>query len=832
MGVLGWTTVSEIAMSIDCAESDCPRTYADGYCDVCGKAEAGMTTEASQMNASVVTVEAVVPEIQDDIVLLTYAFPAAKARARSLAGKVVTTRARVDVFPWPRPRFDFTAPETRIVVNPILPEHKARCATCAKPVKPEKKFCASCGAENSFVTPMLAGDVIGEQYEIEGVIAHGGMGWIYLGRDTRLDRRVIVKEILNAKDAGAVASADLESRFLSVIRHPAIVSNYNLVEHRGRSCIVMEYVHGASLRTVRAARGPLQPHEALGCLMGILPAVGHLHEMGLAYCDMKPDNVILTEDALKLIDLGAVRKLGDVSEDIYGTEGFLPPSDDGEQIPSVAMDIYGLGRTLLSLLLDFDNLGEHKHSMPPANAVNRVLTRAELGAAVSNDEEVPAFAMNGGGDLPPWLRVERVQRKGEYIHVMHGFAPAGFSRMEVSCTGSGGTHIVTLTCPLAYASLRRLVARATATESEERFESCAEMAAQCAGVMREMLGAAGLPAPEFDPFATTSDDLAALLIPGREWTQLPPTSLRKDAEGFDVVLRAIGMPDDRARLDALDAAVRSASSQGTGIEAHLRYVDTALRLGGDPARIRNVLQSAAERSPWDWRSAWEEGKFHLRDGRVREARACFDVVMRAMPGEPMPKFAKAMAGMALPQEGVRACEVILNARPSMVQASILRLRLLAEMDDRTGAEFDTTERILTATYPTLRPVVDDMLRLLLSKSDLGTHNLRGVWLLKRVLARLEAQPNPSYAVLGEIIALRTDALNLYIDLPGATGNVERMGVWRALHRRAAAVAPSWRVRLRHELLARGYGMPPLADGVNSSSVKARTVTTIASGVRS
>ena len=76
--------------------------------------------------------------------------------------------------------------------------------------------------------------------------------------------------------------------------------------------IVMEYVGGTSLKQIRQAHnGPLPPDQAVAYIIEIASAIGYLHDKGLAYCDFKPDNVMQTDEQLKLIDLGAVVDMDD-----------------------------------------------------------------------------------------------------------------------------------------------------------------------------------------------------------------------------------------------------------------------------------------------------------------------------------------------------------------------------------------------------------------------------------------------------------------------------------------------------------------------------------------
>ena len=92
-------------------------------------------------------------------------------------------------------------------------------------------------------------DMVAGQYEVAGCLAHGGLGWIYLARDKNVsDRWVVLKGLLNAGDADALAAAVAEQRFLAQVEHPHIVEVYNVVTHDGAAYTVMEYVGGTSLK--------------------------------------------------------------------------------------------------------------------------------------------------------------------------------------------------------------------------------------------------------------------------------------------------------------------------------------------------------------------------------------------------------------------------------------------------------------------------------------------------------------------------------------------------------------------------------------------------------
>ena len=229
-----------------------------------------------------------------------------------------------------------------ILKNPMVPEDRRNCPVLrgAGRALPRRPARAHRGVLPQVPHPvLLRAQAAGRRPRRRAVrggrrLAHGGLGWIYVARDRNVsDRWVVLKGLLNSGDPDALAAAIAERQFLAQVEHPLIVEIYNFVTHEGAGYIVMEYVGGTSLKQLlkermQAAGGgydPLPVDQAIAFVIEILPAFQYLHDLGLVYCDFKPDNIIQVGDAVKLIDLGGVRRLDDLDSAIYGTVGYQAP---------------------------------------------------------------------------------------------------------------------------------------------------------------------------------------------------------------------------------------------------------------------------------------------------------------------------------------------------------------------------------------------------------------------------------------------------------------------------------------------------------------------------
>ncbi|MBQ2789847.1 MAG: serine/threonine protein kinase, partial [Thermoguttaceae bacterium] len=193
-------------------------------------------------------------------------------------------------------------------------------------------------------------------------IGGGGMGRVYEGRDTALDRQVAIKVLprQRAQDVGTVARFLNEAKSAARLNHEHIAQVYFCGEQNGVPFIAFEYVYGVNLRDYVRERGVLELDEAIGYVLQAADALAHAAAHGVTHRDVKPSNIIVTpQKRAKLIDMGLARLLkSDLVDDLtesgvtLGTFDYISPEQARDpRDADVRSDIYSLGCTFYYMLV-------------------------------------------------------------------------------------------------------------------------------------------------------------------------------------------------------------------------------------------------------------------------------------------------------------------------------------------------------------------------------------------------------------------------------------------------------------------------------------------------
>ncbi len=207
------------------------------------------------------------------------------------------------------------------------------------------------------VSDSLTGQLLDGRYKVESRIAKGGMATVYRALDTRLDRLVAIKVMhqLYADDDEFVARFIREAKSAARLSHPNVVAVFDQGDDSGHVFLAMEYVPGHTLRDLLRERGRLSPQEALSILAPVLSALSAAHAAGLVHRDVKPENVLLSDDGrVKVADFGLARAIAGrtatSATTLIGTVAYLAPEQVTRGVADPRSDVYAAGIMLFEML--------------------------------------------------------------------------------------------------------------------------------------------------------------------------------------------------------------------------------------------------------------------------------------------------------------------------------------------------------------------------------------------------------------------------------------------------------------------------------------------------
>ena len=211
---------------------------------------------------------------------------------------------------------------------------------------------ATAGTGDPLVNTLLDG-----RYLVQTPIASGGTSTVYRGVDVRLDRPVAVK-VMDSRYAGDdqfLTRFQLEARTVARLKDPGLVAVYDQGLDARHPFLVMELIEGGTLRELLAERGPMPPHAVVAVLRPVLGGLAAAHRAGLVHRDVKPENVLISDDGdVKIADFGLVRAVAAAgitsTSVILGTAAYLSPEQVSDGNAGPRSDVYSAGILTYELL--------------------------------------------------------------------------------------------------------------------------------------------------------------------------------------------------------------------------------------------------------------------------------------------------------------------------------------------------------------------------------------------------------------------------------------------------------------------------------------------------
>ena len=226
----------------------------------------------------------------------------------------------------------------------------------------------------------MVGRTLDDRYALQAVVAHGGMATVYRATDTRLERTVAVKVMARryADDPQFVARFTREAKASARLSSPHVVAvhDYGTDASTGVAYLVMELVPGRNLRQLLQQEGPLPPARAVELVDQVLQALAAAHAAGLVHRDVKPENVLVTDDGrTKVADFGLARAMESDSQSattgpLLGTVAYLAPEQLENGDADARTDVYATGVLLWELLTGTPPYSSHT----PASVILKLVS--------------------------------------------------------------------------------------------------------------------------------------------------------------------------------------------------------------------------------------------------------------------------------------------------------------------------------------------------------------------------------------------------------------------------------------------------------------------------
>lgn len=308
------------------------------------------------------------------------------------------------------------------------------CLVCKNLIEDNELFCSYCGSEQKLPVPphhLLPGTVLNQKYVIGEALGEGGFGITYKGKDVKLDITVAIKEYypsgyanrsntISAEISCGVGGERSEffhkgrERFLQEAKILAkfsglkgIVDVRDFFEENNTAYIVMEFLDGQTLKSYLKENGTLPIHTTLNLLMPVMESLSQVHRQGLIHRDISPDNIMLVEDGVKLLDFGAARNMSSIenkSLSIMLKPGYAPEEQyRSKGVQGAWTDVYALCATIYKCIT----------GITPDDATERVYRDevkkpSQLGVKINPEMEVALMKGLAVFKKDRWQNVEQL----------------------------------------------------------------------------------------------------------------------------------------------------------------------------------------------------------------------------------------------------------------------------------------------------------------------------------------------------------------------------------------------------------------------------------------
>ncbi|HEY0255589.1 MAG TPA: serine/threonine-protein kinase [Kofleriaceae bacterium] len=316
------------------------------------------------------------------------------------------------------------------------------------------------------------GEVVSGRYRIAAPLAAGAMGMVYRGERMALGRPVAIKFLHSAiaSDPLVRARFEGEARAASKMNHPNVVGVIDCGLHEGAPYVVMELVHGKTLREILDG-GSIAVPRALRLVHQILAGLAHAHAHGVIHRDLKPENILVRSDAMgehaQIVDFGLAKRLDAMTitlDQAIGTPSYMSPEQTVGDPVDARSDLYAVGVLLFELLADrkpfhspymfetlrmqreasvpwFADVAPDRHIPPELEAVvRRALEKAPADrfrsagdlAVALDDARVSAHEQTDDLDVRDLLAASKHRRRWRYVAVLAALVAVGYlARMKL-----------------------------------------------------------------------------------------------------------------------------------------------------------------------------------------------------------------------------------------------------------------------------------------------------------------------------------------------------------------------------------------------------------------